>query len=150
MKLYIVYFRTMEDSPMVSIVCATTSKAVADEQFAKAKAEAKELTQDYGGDSGNWYEARKRVFSVPGIKTGDTIHLLVRTEWYEVVKTDIFPFVRKEDAESLVAKMKADYLEEFPDIAPFYDDETIEEARVLDDEDEQVTIYFDIVDAKVQ
>ena len=150
MKLYIVYFRTMEDSPEVSIVCVTASKTLANEQYAKAKAEAKELTEDYGEESGNWYEARKRVFDVPGVKTGDDIFVLARNEWDEEVRTEIFPFVRKDDAESLVSKMKADYKEEFPDIAPFDEDETFEDATHLQDEDEPIDVYFDIIRAKIQ
>ena len=149
--LYIVYFRTMEDSPEVYIECATTSRLVANEAFLKAKAEEEEWMADQDPDMGNWAEARIRTFAIPGdIKPGDTIHVVVDTDWDEVVSTEIYPLLRKEDAESLVEALKHDYLEDYPDVTPFDEDETIEESMHLEDPSEGVDIYFDIVDAKVQ
>ena len=151
MKLYIVYFRTMVDSPEVSIECVTTSKFISERALLKAKREEEEWMADEDEDSGNWAEACIRTFDMPNtIKEGDTIHLVVDTCWYEEVSTDINPFIYRENAVSQVKFLKQDYLEEFPGLVPFDEDETIEEAMVLEDGDVQVTIYFDIVDAKVQ
>jgi hypothetical protein len=150
-QLNIVYFRTMVDSPEVSIECVTTSKFIAERALLKAKREEEEWMADEDEDSGNWAEACIRTFEIPNdIKEGDTIHLVVETSWDEEVATGIYPFVRKEDAVSLLKYAKQDWLEKCPGLVPFDEDETFDEAMVLEDEDEQVTIFFDIVDAKVQ
>ena len=51
MKLYVVYFRTMQDSPEVEIKCATTSKFIAEQTLTKAQREAEEWMADEDEDS---------------------------------------------------------------------------------------------------
>lgn len=143
--LYIVYFRTMVDSPEVTIECVTTSKSVADKAFIQAKREEEEWMADEDEDSGNWAEACIRTFAFPGDpKEGDTIHVLVDTCWDEAVSTCVYPFIREEDAMSLVGIIKQDYLGDYPDLTSYDEDETIEEAMHLEDPDIAVDIYFDI------
>lgn len=43
MKIYVVYFRTMQDSPEVEIKCATISKFIAEQALTKAQREADEI-----------------------------------------------------------------------------------------------------------
>lgn len=144
MKIYVVYFRTMEDSPEVTLKCVTTSKSLARVRFAHAREEAEELTRDYGED-GNWYEACIQEYDLDGVLPGDNIYLVIRTEWYEVVGTSIIPFVRKEDGQRLISEMKAEYMEQYPGITPFNEDE-----MHLEDPSVAIDVYFSIEPVTVE
>lgn len=150
MKLHIVYFRTMVDSPEVTIECVTASKDIAERALLQAKREEEEWMADEDEDSGNWAEACMASFDMPDtIKEGDTIHVVVETFWEEVVSTCIYPFIHEENAMSHAALRKFDYLNDYPGLVPFDEDETIQEAMHLEDPDVAVDVYFDIVDVKV-
>ena len=145
MKLYIVYFRTMENSPEVTIECATTDKALAKAKYAKARAEAKELTEDYGDDEGNWYEAHMKTFDLSEErKPGDTIYVYVENEWCEYVETDIKPFLFSDNAVLYTDSRRAFFRREYSGLQSFDEDEPIEEAMHLEDPDVQADIYFSI------
>ena len=150
-RLNVVYFRTMVDSPEVTIECATTSRLLAERALLQAKRQEEEWMADEDEDSGNWAEACIRTFEVPGsLKEGDTINLVVLTEWYEEVTTNIYPLIRKDDAETMAQVIKRDYLEQYPGLTPFDEDETIEEATHLEDPDVAVDIYVDIQSVTLQ
>ena len=150
-RLYIVYFRTMEDSPRVTIECATTSRFLAERALLQAKRQEEEWMADEDEDSGNWAEACIRTFEVPNsLKEGDSINLVVETCWHEEVTTNIYPLIRKDDAESLVRVIKDDYLKDYPGLTPFYEDESIQEATHLEDPSVAVDIYVDIQSVTLQ
>ena len=150
-RLNVVYFRTMVDSPEVTIECATTSRLLAERALLQAKRQEEEWMADEDEDSGNWAEACIRTFEVPNsLKEGDTIHLVVETCWHEEVTTNIYPLIRKDDAESLVRVIKDDYLQDYPGLTPFDEDESIEDATHLEDPDVAVDIYLDIQSVTLQ
>lgn len=151
MKLYIVYFRSMEDSPEVTIECVTADKALADAKFADAKAEADKFTKDHEEDCfwrdeepWYWYEARMESFDMSeNRKPGDTIYVFVETEWLECVSTTIQPFLYKVNAESQLKFRKQDYLEDYPNLEPL-DAETVKDAMSLEDSSIMIDVYFSI------
>jgi hypothetical protein len=151
-RLYIVYFRTMVDSPEVTIECATTSRFLAERALLQAKRQEEEWMADEDEDSGNWAEACIRKFdNMPDtLKEGDTIHVVVNTRWEEEVDTWINAFVRKDEATNLADYYKQWYLADYPGLTPFDEDETIEEATHLEDPDVAVDIYVDIQSVTLQ
>lgn len=85
MKLYVVYFRTMVDSPEVEIKCATTSKFIAEQALTKAQREADEWMADEDENSSNWAEACVKVFDgiSPAYGPGALVHVTVETAWVD-------------------------------------------------------------------
>lgn len=140
----------MENSPEVRIIAATTDKSLAYEKFRQAKKMEAEWMADVDGDSGDWAEACIRVWDVPGVRSGDHIHILVRTEWYEEVSTDVYPFFSVVGAKDLVSLMKDDSKERYPGITPFNEEETFEETMHLEDPELAVDIYFSIEEVVVE
>lgn len=142
MKLYIVYFRTMENSPVVRIITATTDEAIANEKFKKAKEKEAEWMKDEDEDTGNWAEACMESFDITeDCKAGDTIYVLVETLWHEVVETSVSPFIYEANAVATQTFHKEDVLKDYPDIVPFDDDETFDEALHLCDDSVMVDYY---------
>ena len=142
MKLYIVYFRTMQDSPSVEIQCVTTNEQLANEKFKKAKEEEAEWMKDEDEGSGNWAEACMESFDMTeDCKTGDTIYVLVETLWHEVVETSVSPFTYEANAVAMQIFHKEDVLKDYPDIVPFDDDETFAAALHLCDDSVMVDYY---------
>lgn len=150
MKLYIIYFRTMENSPEVTIRCATTNKAVANAAFQKAKNDEAEWMKDVDEDSGDWAEACMESFDMPENRNpGDTIYVFVETEWIECVKTTIHPFLYKVNAESRLKFRKEHYLEDYPNLEPL-DAETVKDAMSLEDSSIMIDVYFSIEEIVVE
>lgn len=149
MKLYIVFFRSMEDSPEVTIECITIDEALAKVKFAEAKAEADELTKDHEEDCSwrdaepwYWYEARMESFDMTeDCKPGDTIYVLVETLWHEAVETTVSPFIYEANAVATQTFHKEDISKDYPEIAPFDEDETFDEALHLCDDSVMVDYY---------
>ena len=152
MKLYVIYSRTMEDSPEVTIECVTSDKSKADEAFAKAKAEADELTANHKEDCEwrdeepwYWYEARMESFDMTEErKPGDIVYVVVQTIWHECVETTVEPYLYRENADSMVAFRKEDVKKIYPEIYPFDEDESFEESLHLTDESVMVDVYFSV------
>lgn len=151
MKLYIVYFRTMDNSPEVTIECATANEAVAKDEFAKAKKEVAEWMEEdeywtgQGEETGNWAEACMAEFDITEERNpGDTIFVLVQTTWYECVETTVEPYLYRENADSMVDFHKEEVKQIYPNIYPFYEDESFEGADHLCDEHVMVDVYFSV------
>lgn len=152
MKLYIVFFRSMEDSPEVTIECVTTDEAMAKVKLAEAKAEADKFTKDHEEDCSwrdeepwYWYEARMESFDMTeDRKPGDTIYVLVQTVWHECVETTIEPFLYRENADAMVDYQKRQVKMDYPEIYPFDEDESFEESLHLTDESVMVDVYFSV------
>ena len=143
MKLYIVYFRTMQDSPDVKIRCATTNEALAKDEYKKAKKEKREWMKDVSEDSGDWAEACMKSFNIKKErKPGDKIFVLVENVWCECVDTTIKPFIYQEDAEGQWKTSKENLLNEFPDLTPFNEYESIDEATHLEDPSVMVDVFL--------
>lgn len=143
MKLYIVYLRTMENSPEVEIKTVTTSKAIADEKFKEAKAEGEEWMKDVEDETGDWAEAAIADLTVPWeVKPGGTVEVGIITEWLEMVDTEITVFPDEPSAMDYIGKKKKELLEQRETLYPFDEDETIEESTHLVDESVMVDYYF--------
>ena len=154
MKLYIIYFRTMDNSPEVTIECATTDKALADAKFAEAKDQEKEYMDDAADgpeiESHYWAEACMESFDMSENRNpGDTIYVFVETEWLECVETTIHPFLYKVNAESQLKFRKQDYLEDYPNLEPL-DAETVKDAMSLEDSSIMINVYFSIEEVVVE
>ena len=144
MKIYVVYFRTMENSPEVTIRCATTNKAVANAAFQKAKDDEAEWMKDVDEDSGDWAEACMKSFNLSEKRNpGNTIYVVVETVWHEVVETEIFPFLYELNAKSHVKFLRQDRYDEYVGLVP-YDGEPLHDAMHLEDPDVAVDIYYSI------
>jgi hypothetical protein len=151
MKLYIVYFRTMQDSPEVTIKCATTSKAIAELEYEKAKAEEADWMADEDEDSGNWAEACLREFDMAeDLKQGQDIYLLVDTRWHEDVETIVTPFVYEDNAVTQQAWAKEDYLKFYPGLTPFDEDEAWDQAIHINDDSVMVDIRVYVEPVTIQ
>ena len=150
MKLYIIYLRTMENSPEVRIIGATTNMKKADDLYEQASREANEWMADTDEDSGDWAEACMKSFDMTeDCKTGDTIYVFVETEWLECVETTIHPFLYKVSAESQLKSRKQDYLEDYPNLEPL-DAETVKDAMSLEDPSIMIDVYFSIEEVVVE
>ena len=152
MKLYVVYFRMMEDSPEVTIECVTTDEAMAKVKLAEAKAKADKFTKDHEEDCSwrdeepwYWYEARMKSFDMTEErKPGDTIFVMVQTIWDECVETTVKPFLYRENADSTVDYEREQVKKDYPDIHPFEEDENFDESFYLTDESVMVDVYFSV------
>ena len=150
MKLYVVYFRTMQDSPDVEIRCVTADETKAKTAFEKAKKEEREWMADEEEDSGNWAQACMATFEMTEQRnSGDTIFLVVETVWCECVETTVTPYLYEINANTNVGFRKEDLLKDFPGLTPFDDGESIEESMHLEDPSVMVDVYFDVVEAKL-
>lgn len=151
MKIYVVYYVTMEDSPSWAVVCVTTDKAIAEENFNEAKAWENEFMEDHDEDSGDWAEARLEEFEKGDgkVKPGDLVNVVAETEWLEGVETSVKPFLFEDFARDYVKVRKAKALEDYPGLVPF-DDETFDKAMHLHDDSVMVDFYFDIRQVEVQ
>ena len=145
MKIYVVYFRTMQNSPEVEIRCVTANKELADTKFREAKKEEEEWMADEEDGSGDWAESCVQSYDLDA-KTGDTIYLLIRTEWHEFVGTSIIPFVRKEDAERILSEIKEDYQEQYPNLTPYDGNDEMH----LEDPSVAIDVYFSVEPVTVQ
>ena len=152
MKIYVVYFRTMVDSPEVEIKCATTSKFIAEQALARAQREADEWMADEDEDSGNWAEACIKVFD--GISsaygTGSLVYVTVETSWCEEVTTKLHLNGTKPSAMDYVDLRKKILIKEDPDLVPYDEDETLEESMHLHNPDIMSDYYFSIEPVTVQ
>lgn len=145
MKLYVVYFRTMQDSPEVEIKCATTSKFIAEQALTKAQREAEEWMADEDEDSGNWAEACIMTTIVSeDTRPGDMFFAMIETDWVEEVSTSIK--IHGEDfwAEKGIEFRKRKLLEDDPNLVPFDEDESFEESMHLHNPDVMSDYYFSI------
>lgn len=144
MKLYIIYIRTMENSPEVRIVGATNDMKKADDLYEQASREANEWMADTDEDSGDWASAHQRTVDMAGeLKPGDTIYAVVQTVWHEVVETTITPFFFEINAKSHVKFLRQQRLMDYPELTPF-DGEPADEAMHLEDPCGMVDVYFSI------
>lgn len=145
MKLYIVYYRTMQDSPDVHIVCATADESVANENYLLAKKWEDEFMEDCDEDSGDWAEACMESFDMSeDRKPGDHVYVYVETMWLEGVETSVHPFLYEVNAQSMRQVRKDVCREEYPGLVPLDDDESFNEATHLQDDSVMVDFYFDV------
>lgn len=145
MKLYVVYFRTMQDSPEVEIVSLTTSKKKADEKFAEAKKWEEEWMADEDEESGNWAEACIMTTIVSeDTRPGDMFFAMIETDWVEEVSTSIKIHGSDFWAEKGIEFRKRKLLEDDPNLVPYDEDDTIEESMHLHNPDVMSDYYFSI------
>lgn len=145
MIVYVVYFRTMEDSPEVEIRCVTTNKELADAKFKEAKREEAVWMVDEDEDSGNWAEACiKQAVTTRDIGKGSTLYVGIATEWVEVVSTDVCLFDSEHWARRWVDFRKRGIIAKDGDIEPFDEDETLEESMHLCNPDVMSDYYFSV------
>jgi hypothetical protein len=145
MKLYVVYFRTMQDSPEVKIVSLTTSKKKADEKFAEAKKWEEEWMADEDEESGNWAEACIMTTIVSeDTRPGDMFFAMIETDWVEEVSTSIKIHGSDFWAEKGIEFRKRKLLEDDPNLVPYDEDDTIEESMHLHNPDVMSDYYFSI------
>ena len=146
MKIYVVYFRTMVDSPEVEIKCATTSKFIAEQALTKAQREADEWMADEDEDSGNWAEACIMVFDgiSPAYGTGSLVYVTVETAWVEEVSTTLHLNGTKPSAMDYVDLRKKILIKEDPDLVPYDEEETFEESMHLCNPDVMSDYYFSV------
>lgn len=146
MKIYVVYFRTMVDSPKVEIRRVTTSKFIAEQALAMAQREAEEWMADEDEDSGNWAEACIKTFDgiSPAYGPGALVHVTVETAWVEEVSTTLHLNGAESSARYFVELRKRMLLNEDPDLVPYDEDETFEESMHLCNPDVMSDYYFSI------
>ena len=152
MKLYVVYFRTMVDSPEVEIKCATTSKFIAEQALTKAQREAEEWMADEDEDSGNWAEACIKTFDgiSDDIGHGSLLYVTVETTWVEEVSTRLHLFGSEFWAKKHVGLRKKILVHEDPNFEPFDEDETFEESMHLCNPGVMSDYYFSVKPVIVQ
>ena len=146
MKLYVVYFRTMQDSPEVEIVSLTTSKKKADEKFAEAKKWEEEWMADEDEDSGNWAEACIKTFDgiSDDIGPGSLLYVTVVTTWVEEVSTTLRLNGSEFWAKKYVDFRKRALIREDSNLVPYDEEETFEESMHLHNPDVMSDYYFSI------
>lgn len=145
MKLYVVYFRTMQDSPEVKIVSLTTSKKKADEKFAEAKKWEEEWMADEDEESGNWAEACITTTVVSDdIGPGSEMYIGIKTTWIEDVKTTVNVFGSMFWAKKWLGFQKRGIILKDNGARPFYGDETLEESMHLRNPEFMSDYYFSI------
>ncbi len=152
MKLYVVYFRTMQDSPEVVIKCATTSKFIAEQTLTKAQREAEEWMADEDEDSGNWAEACFKIFDgiSDDIGHGSLLYVTVETTWVEEVSTRLHLFGSEFWAKKHIGLRKKILVHEDPNIEPFDEGETFEESMHLHNPGVMSDYYFSVEPVIVQ
>jgi hypothetical protein len=152
MKIYVVYLRTMQDSPAVEIRRVTTSKFIAEQALAMAKREADEWMVDEDEDSGNWAEACIKTFDgiSPAYGPGSRVYVTVETAWVEEVSTTLHLNGTEQSAMDYVALRKRILVNEDPDLVPYDEDETFEESMHLCNPDVMSDYYFSIEPVTVQ
>lgn len=145
MKLYVVYFRTMQDSPEVEIKCVTTSKFIAEQALTKAQREAEEWMADEDEDSGNWAEACIMTALVSeDTRPGDMFFAMIETDWVEEVSTLIKIHGSDFWAEKGIELRKRVLRKKDPGLVPFDEDESFEESMHLHNPDVMSDYYFSI------
>lgn len=146
MKIYVVYFRTMQDSPEVEIRRVTTSKFIAEQTLTRAQREADEWMVDEDEDSGNWAEACIKTFDgiSPAYGPGSRVYVTVETAWVEEVSTTLHLNGTEQSARYFVELRKRILLNEDPDLEPYDEDETFEESMHLHNPDIMSDYYFSI------
>ena len=145
MKLYVVYFRAMQDSPEVEIECVTTSKFIAEQALTKAQREAEEWMADEDEDSGNWAEACIMTALVgEDTRPGDMFFAMIETDWVEEVSTSIKIHGSDFWAEKGIEFRKRRLLKEDPGLVPYDEDESFEESMHLHNPDIMSDYYFSI------
>lgn len=145
MKIHVIYFRTMQDSPEVEIISVTANSEVAKAMFKKAKKREREWMKDVDEDSGDWAEACRKSFDMSEErKPGDTIHLLIETVWCECVETTIWPFLYELNADAQLEIRRQNALKEFPGLTPFDEDDCILDSTHLVDPSVAVDVCFGI------
>lgn len=152
MKIYVVYLRTMVDSPEVEIKCATTSKFIAEQALTKAQREAEEWMADEDEDSGNWAEACIKTFDgiSPAYGQGSLVYVTVETSWVEEVTTMLHLNGTKPSAMDYVNLRKKILIKDDPNLAPYDEDETLEESMHLHNPDVMSDYYFSVEPVIVQ
>lgn len=152
MKIYVVYFRTMQDSPEVEIKCATTSKFIATQALTKAQREAEEWMADEDEDSGNWAEACIKTFDgiSDDIGHGSLLYVTVETTWVEEVSTRLHLFGSEFWAKKHIGLRKKILVHEDPHLEPFDEDETFEESMHLHNPGVMSDYYFSVEPVIVQ
>lgn len=145
MKLYVVYFRTMVNSPEVEIKCATTNKFTAEQALTKAQREAEEWMADEDEDSGNWAEACIMTTIVSeDTRPGDMFFAMIETDWAEEVSTSIKIHGSDFWAEKGIEFRKRSLLKEDPGLVPYDEDESLEESMHLHNPDVMSDYYFSV------
>lgn len=145
MKLYVIYFRTMVDSPEVEIKCATTSKFIAEQALTKAQREAEEWMADEDEDSGNWAEACIMTTIVSeDTRPGDMFFAVIETDWVEEVSTSIKIHGSDSWAKEGIEFRKRRLLKEDPGLVPYDEDESFEESMHLHNPDVMSDHYFSV------
>lgn len=145
MKLYVVYLRTMVNSPEVEIKCATISKFIAEQALTKAQQEAEEWMADEDEDSGNWAEACIMTTLVSeDTRPGDMFFAMIETDWVEEVSTSIKIHGSDFWAEKGIELRKRKLLDEDPLLIPYDCDETFEESMHICNPDVMSDYYFSI------
>lgn len=151
MKIYVVYFRTMQDSPDVRVVSVTSNAKVAKRVFNDAKAQAEDWMADEDDDSGNWAEARMETFDgIRDIAVGSLLFVGIFTNWTESVETEIHLGGSESSIRSWISLRKRDLLREDPNIEPFDEDEAIEESMHLCNPDVMSDYYFSVEPVTVE
>ena len=156
MKLYIVYSRSMEDSPEVTIECATANEDLAKAKFAETKALADKFTKEHENESCDeepyyWYEARMESFDITeDRKPGDIVYVLTETIWHECVETTVMPYLNRVNADYMVTFSKDQIKLDYPEIYPFDEDESFEESFHLTDESVMVDVYYSVEPITIQ
>lgn len=151
MKLYVIYFRTMVDSPEVEIKCATISKFIAEQALTKAQQEADEWMADEDEDSGNWAEACIMTAIVgEDTRPGDMFFAMIETDWVEEVSTSIKIHGSDFWAKKAIELRKRKLLEEDPLLIPYDCDETFEESLHICNPDVMSDYYFSIEPITIQ
>lgn len=150
MKIYVVYFRTMQDSPEVEIKCVTTSRELAYAKFHEAKEDEEAWNEDDG--SGNWAEAciQECIKGDGRVKPGDQVFVVTDTEWVESIETMVMPFLFKKFADMYIEVRKSQIRNLDPDIVPFDEDETFEESMHLHNPGVMSDYYFSVEPVIVQ
>ena len=145
MKVYVVYFRTMQDSPDVRIAGVTNNYAKAQVLFEDAKRQEADWMADEDEDSSNWAEACMAKFDgLKSLEVGDKLFVGIFTSWIDVVETEIHLGGSEESIQNWISLRKRDLLREDPNLVPFDETETVEESMHLCNPDVMSDYYFSV------
>lgn len=147
MKIHVNYLVTMGDSPTITDVSAFVDKQVAKTNLASLRKEAKEFNDEAEEeDSSDWCQARcSTTEKGEGMaKPGDTVFVVIETNWLEVVETKAKPFYFENFAKEYIAKRKKKFHGDNPKLVPFYEDENFDETLHLCDDSLMQDVYFEI------
>lgn len=150
MKIYVVYFRTMIDSPDVTINCVTSSRAIAELALTQAKRAEEEFMADRDEDSSDWADACIEEFDIFDAKQGETLYLLIETLWHEEVTTTIHVFRDEANAVARQSFLKEDILSDYPGIVPFEEGESFDQACHLYDDSVMVDYWTYVEPVTIQ